>query len=431
MPELRTAVMIVVEASWQDSNGALQTASGRIEDKSSGGACIRLGKQLEVGVQLRIDSRFEQFAGIVRYCRNEGREFIIGVQRDRTLKMAPLSLTAAPPLEPVEEENALARSKKEAESELKSESAQEAKAEVPEQSRGIRAEGSDGISARHERDFRDWRRVSRRKSPSVGVRGDKMTIGRAREKESGEGKKFMKQKWLDLASWNKNRSQKHGEASIEAPEPFDEEGAIGDKENVMPISTHMTEKNASREVPEFQVELLPIDDVFRVAGIASPSRGYSVGKVIEMVNSEHIRSLSREMKRAAVLMALDAAGVSVEQIQRDAKARQEALNSYEASQRKQAEAEWARKAEEITQIQSELESIKAHYIARIGRCTEALSRDKARFNNWVTTKDEESKNMAEAVDLCLKTANAETPAPVLISAAAASASAGSVTAKPV
>jgi len=200
----------------------------------------------------------------------------------------------------------------------------------------------------------------------------------------------------------------------------------------MPIPTHNKEKNSSREVPTFQVELLPLEDVFRLAGVTSPRGGYSVSKVIEMTNSEHIRGLSKEMKRAAVLMALDAAGVSVDQIQRDAKARQNALDSYEASQKKQAEAEWSRKAEEITQIQSELESIKAHYTARISRCNEALARDKTRFSEWVTAREQESKNMSEAVELCLNDAAVEAapPAPMSAAAGAASVQAGPASAKP-
>ncbi len=427
MPELRTAVMIVVEASWQDVNDVWQRASGRIEDKSSGGACIRLTKPVEVGTRLRIDSRFEQFAGVVRYCRNEGRDFIIGVQRDRAPTIAVATPAASPP------------SKKEAPAELQAGPTPEARAAVPPQSHRPRTERPSEISARREKDIRDWRRASRRRSPSGGVRAEGMAIGLARGKEPVRERKSMKQKWLELASWNKNRSREHegrnDEASVETAEvAFAEEGpsVTSGKERVMPIPTHNKEKNSSREVPTFQVELLPLEDVFRLAGVTSPRGGYSVSKVIEMTNSEHIRGLSKEMKRAAVLMALDAAGVSVDQIQRDAKARQNALDSYEASQKKQAEAEWIRKAEEITQIQSELESIKAHYTARISRCNEALARDKTRFNEWVTAREQESKNMSEAVELCLNDAAAEAAAPAPMSAAAGAASvqAGPASAKP-
>ena len=97
---------------------------------------------------------------------------------------------------------------------------------------------------------------------------------------------------------------------------------------------------SAREVPSFQVELSPMEDIYRAAGIMIPRKGYSITKIVEMTESGYIRGLSTEMKRAAVLMALDAAGISIEQIEQDAKARQDALDSYEATQKEQVEAEW-------------------------------------------------------------------------------------------
>ena len=73
MPEFRMAVMTLVEASWEDQNGALRTVSARMEDKSAGGACIRINTPIEVGSRLKIQWRFEQFSGTARYCRSEGR----------------------------------------------------------------------------------------------------------------------------------------------------------------------------------------------------------------------------------------------------------------------------------------------------------------------------------------------------------------------
>jgi hypothetical protein len=51
--------------------------------------------------------------------------------------------------------------------------------------------------------------------------------------------------------------------------------------------------------------------------------------------------------------------------------------------------------------------MKAHYTARISRNMEALARDKARFNAWVTTKEQESQSMAEAIEWCLKSPASE------------------------
>ncbi|MGH9500817.1 MAG: hypothetical protein ACRD3L_16895 [Terriglobales bacterium] len=126
-----------------------------------------------------------------------------------------------------------------------------------------------------------------------------------------------------------------------------------------------------------------------------------------MVHSEHARQLSKEAKRSAVLIALDAAGIPIAQVLQDAKARREALDSYEAEVKKEVEAEWAQKAEENVQIQAELERVKAHYMARIGRNQEGVAREKAVFNHWLTMKQQESRSIAEAEELCAKPSVAE------------------------
>ena len=242
-----------------------------------------------------------------------------------------------------------------------------------------------------------------------------------KEKEAGTERKPMTHKWFQ---WGTRRDQ--DDEAIPAREQSD---ATNEKEIPMHPTTQFTENDSAqsaREVPAFEIELLSTEDVYRAAGITSPRKGYGVSKVVEMLSSEHVRGLSQELKKAAVLMALDAAGVSIEQVQRDAKARHDVLDSYETEQKKQAEAEWARKAEAITKVQSELESIKAHYAARISRDMEALARDKARFSSWVTIKQQEAQSMSGAVELCLKSPVSEAPStPVTgLSMAASAAGAG-------
>jgi hypothetical protein len=215
----------------------------------------------------------------------------------------------------------------------------------------------------------------------------------------------MGHKWLDLGPWHSKQdalsvSGDNGEASREG------NGSTGsENENRAPLETQPTEKapvRSARQVPNFQVELLSVEDIYRSAGIMNPRRGYSINKVVDMLNSEHIRGLSKEMKQAAVLMALDAAGIAIDQVRQDAKSRQDVLDSYEAVQKKQVEAVWARKAEEVIQIHAELESVKAHHLARISRNLEGVAREKATFNSWLTLKQQECENMAAALDLCVK-----------------------------
>ena len=69
--------------------------------------------------------------------------------------------------------------------------------------------------------------------------------------------------------------------------------------------------------------------VYESAKIVPPAHGYTVLKIAEMLQSEHIRTLPADVRRKSVLVALDAAGVKVEEIVEDAVRRDRALDTYE------------------------------------------------------------------------------------------------------
>jgi len=318
MPEPRTAVMILVEASWEDPTGTLQAAPAWLENRSAGGACVRLQTPIGVGSKLKLQGRWEQISGTSKYCRRAGKDYFVGIQRDSTVNFVP---------------------------------GQAVLANVPTQERPPEA------------------------------------------KEIVQERKPMQRKWSELVYRHNRRDEGSGN------------GDAGKAENGAVPAALGTEavRNDVREVGTgFQVELLSAEDVYRTAGIMNLRRGFSVSKVAGILHSDRARSLPKEAKQAAVLMALDAAGVAVDDVLQDAKIRQEALNSYEAELRKEVEGEWARKAEENVQIQTELERVKAHYMARISRNLEGVAREKAVFDEWLAAKEQECRNMAEAVELCLK-----------------------------
>src|SRR3974390_2673701 len=80
-PEPRTAVMIMVEASWADQNGTLHKCSARMENTSRSGARIRLRKAIAAGTKIQVQWRWEQFTGETRYCRGEGKDYVVEIQK--------------------------------------------------------------------------------------------------------------------------------------------------------------------------------------------------------------------------------------------------------------------------------------------------------------------------------------------------------------
>ena len=105
--------------------------------------------------------------------------------------------------------------------------------------------------------------------------------------------------------------------------------------------------------------------VYDAAKIAAPAHGYTVLKVAEMLQSEHIRSLPAEVKRKSVMVALDAAGVKVADVVEDAVRRDRALDTYERVLLKSLEDLRAQTSSENKQIEDEITQRVAELRARI------------------------------------------------------------------
>ena len=414
-PEPRIPVMIVVEVSWADRDGALQRALARMENRSVSGACIRLRPPIQVGTNLRVQWRWDEFTGVARYCRVDGRDHVVGIQRDMNKSVILKSpLLTSVPAQNIAKASVSAISQSMIESLPKQ--TEDKPSEIPvaklklETAAILPFASSAGaipswLAAREATARETFRTVQPQKAETL-PRIEKQSIQPPKGKEVGKERKRMRNKWLGLGHSEDERDTVSGYADARN----NDKGDLGSRAPVPgPVSEHVSGATALPEesAASSPIELLPMEDIYRAAGILNPRKGYSINKVIEMLHSEHLRGASKEMKRASVLMALDAAGISVDEVLQDARLRQEAIDTYEAQQRKEFEALLARKAEENIQIQAELERVKARYGERLRRNLDGMAREKATFGNWLTMKQQESQSMAEAVDLCLKTPASE------------------------
>jgi hypothetical protein len=417
--EPRAAVMIVVEVSWVDQRGTLQAVRARMENKSAGGACIRIRTPIEVGSKLKIQWRWEQFSGVAKYCLSDGMEYLVGIQRD-TKKGAVLNHpvpTASPVRNDVRNSNPPVSSYK-IQSPPKLDESKPSEIPVAQEKVEVVSiipivSGTTAIPARdagNEIDGSSRPRISQTPNLDALRATEPQTKQPPQEKQAGKEGTHMRRKWLESALWSNKQDDLSGSGNGKS------DGA-GEKRNIVPPVVPVPEKLsptlAGAGVANCSVELLPMEDIYRAAGIMNPRRGYGINKVVEMLHSEHVRGLSREMKRAAVLMALDAAGIPIDEVLMDGRARQNALDSYEAGQKKQVEVEWSRKAEESVQIQAELERVKEQYAARISRQLNGVAQEKAAFSSWQATKQQEFQSMSEAAELCLKSPVPEPPSPPL------------------
>jgi len=87
---------------------------------------------------------------------------------------------------------------------------------------------------------------------------------------------------------------------------------------------------APMPVAQSMVPLSDFEDVYRKAGIKSPVHGYGVERVYRLLTSRRLVGLDRNVRRSALLTALDAAGVPASDVSQDAVLRRKALTAYEA-----------------------------------------------------------------------------------------------------
>ena len=60
------------------------------------------------------------------------------------------------------------------------------------------------------------------------------------------------------------------------------------------------------------------EEIYKAAEIPPAAKGYSILKVSQMLESEHIRNLPSDVRKSSILVALDAAGVDLKEVIQDA-----------------------------------------------------------------------------------------------------------------
>lgn len=138
-------------------------------------------------------------------------------------------------------------------------------------------------------------------------------------------------------------------------------------------------------------------DIYKAAEIPEPPHGYSILKIADMLQSEHIRTMPLDVRRSSVLVALDAAGVDIKDVIQDAVRRDRALDTFEHVQEKAVTELEARKTQENSQLQAEIDKFVSAQRAKIQANNDEVTREKERFFGWRLKKQQEEKKISDAV----------------------------------
>jgi len=161
---------------------------------------------------------------------------------------------------------------------------------------------------------------------------------------------------------------------------------------------------ASVQIPAQRLEAKAVSkaatfqEIYQAAEIPAPPNGYTIFKVADMLQSEHIRSLPVEIKKSSILVALEAAGVKIADIIQDAVRRDKALDTFELVQQKSVDALESRISEENKKLQTEADRVLNELRAKIQANNDAVAKERERFLAWRLEKQKEEQRIADAVE---------------------------------
>jgi hypothetical protein len=175
------------------------------------------------------------------------------------------------------------------------------------------------------------------------------------------------------------------------------------------LTSTLTSWNAKETAQEaIPASLASVDEIYHKSNFkpTTTTAEWHILKVADMLNSDHLRGLSAAAKHSALLMALEAAGVSVEDVLQDAVQRQRVLNEYEQAQQARLQQLEAIKLRESERLTAEMETIRSQYEARIAEVVNGLEQERDSVREWQANKEVEQRRIAEAAS-CVSYASNE------------------------
>jgi hypothetical protein len=158
-------------------------------------------------------------------------------------------------------------------------------------------------------------------------------------------------------------------------------------------------------VSEVAADVEDFGAVYVEAGIELPLHGYGIDKVGEMLQNKRLASLAREVRASAVLAALEAAAVDVEDVIQDGIRRDKALDAFEAAKERSLHELRERNEARVKTLREEMEAL----LRKINSEVEALKAESERaaeaFGQLQIRKRREEQRLYEVVDQLRPEAN--------------------------
>lgn len=145
-------------------------------------------------------------------------------------------------------------------------------------------------------------------------------------------------------------------------------------------------------------DVMDFGEVYREARIESPSHGYGIDKVESMLNHPRLAAIRPEQRAAAVLAALEAAGVEFTDVLRDAVLRDHAIERFALAKEAEMQAERLRPEDAVVRARQELDAFVTEKRAEVERLRRETKEAEERFAELQERRRAEERRIIEVSD---------------------------------
>jgi len=159
----------------------------------------------------------------------------------------------------------------------------------------------------------------------------------------------------------------------------------------------ISEPELEQPVARVGEELPSFEAVFQAFGIKEPSHGFTVYRAEELLKSVYLKSASPEIKRSALMVALEALRIPAEEVIQDAVRRDKALTQFEKIEERRLRELEQKKSEENKRLQEEMERIFNEIREKMEDNNAMLKETREKFQSWQQEKEKEEQRLSSVL----------------------------------
>ena len=164
--------------------------------------------------------------------------------------------------------------------------------------------------------------------------------------------------------------------------------------SITPTRFEVSEPQLEQPVARIGEEFPSFEAIYQAFGIKDASSAFTVYRAEDLLKSVHLKNASPEIKRSALMVALEALRSSPEDVIQDAVRRDKSLTQFEKIEDRRLRELEQKKSEENKRLQEEMERIFNEIREKMEDNNNLIKETRDKFQTWQQEKEKEEERIS-------------------------------------